>query len=74
MPQGQEAEHRVSKGLEAGLTGMAPSVLTPWKSETRAEPRAKLSFQRCLGLSDEDRPVEGEKNSTWMRALKVTAV
>lgn len=62
------------KGLEAGLTGMVPSVLTPWTSEARAEPQAKLSFLRCLCLSDKDRPMEGEKNSTRMRALKVTSV
>lgn len=62
------------KGIQAGLTGTAPTVLTPWTSEARAEPRARVSFLRCLGLSDEDRPVEGEKNSTWMRALEVTSV
>lgn len=59
------------KGIQAGLTGTAaPTVLTPWTSEARGTAaRARVSFPRCLGLSD-DRPVEGEKNSTWMRALE----
>ena len=49
------------KSLEAGLTGMPPLVLTLWPAEARTEPWAKVSSWRCLGLSDEERPVEGEK-------------
>lgn len=67
--EGRKQSTGYLKGIQAGLTGTAPTVLTPWTSEARAEP-GQVSFLQCLGLSDEDRPVEGEKNSTWMRALE----